>query len=391
MRILSIETSCDETAISLVEVTGDFPDARYEILGNALWTQIDIHREYGAVFPALAKREHAATIVPMLEKTLCESNLETNDYTPALDENTELKVKQLLEREPGLAANLLTFHREHGAYTIDLIAVTSGPGLEPALWVGVNFAKALAVLWGTPVVPVNHMEGHILASIFDAERDDMLADIVFPAISLLISGGHTELILMKNWGQYEKIGQTRDDAVGEAFDKVARLLGIPYPGGPEVSKNAAAARKQKLPQFAKLPTPMLTSGDLDFSFSGLKTAVRYAMAEKELSHDEVLAVCRDFEDAVTEVLVTKSLTAISQYDAKTLIVGGGVSANRYIKQIMEAKLLIEYPDVTAYFPKPGLSTDNSIMIALAGHAKKDSALSASGAEAIRADGNKSLA
>lgn len=391
MFILSIETSCDETAVSLVEARGDFPHAEYEIHGDALWSQIDIHREYGGVFPALAKREHAATIVPMLEKAIKESGLEPNGYTPALDPALEEKIRTLLEREPGLADQLLTFHNERGAYTVELIAVTNGPGLEPALWVGVNFAKALALLWDAKVIGTNHMEGHILASVFDADRDNQLSNIDFPAISLLISGGHTELILMSDWGQYEKIGQTRDDAVGEAFDKVARLIGIPYPGGPEVSKKAAEARKRKLPQYAELPTPMLHSGDLDFSFSGLKTAVRYAVQDVELSEDQVLALCRDFEDAVTEVLVKKTCAAISGNGAKTLIVGGGVSANQYIKQKMEATLLTEHPDVTVYFPRPGLSTDNSIMIALAGHARAENALLPTGTDVIRADGNRSLA
>ncbi|MCB9812095.1 tRNA (adenosine(37)-N6)-threonylcarbamoyltransferase complex transferase subunit TsaD [Candidatus Nomurabacteria bacterium] len=391
MLIVSIETSCDETAVSLVKAKGVFPHAHYEVLGDALWSQIDIHREYGGVFPALAKREHAATIVPMLEKAIAESGVEPHGFTPALEPEMEEKICTLLEREPGLAEQLLTFHREHGAYEVDLIAVTSGPGLEPALWVGVNFAKALALLWDTPVVPTNHMEGHVLASIFDADRDDQLSDITFPAISLLISGGHTELIFMSDWGQYEKIGQTRDDAVGEAFDKVARLVGIPYPGGPEISRLAAEARKRKLPAFAELPTPMLHSGDLDFSFSGLKTAVRYAVADKTLTPDEIAALARDFEDVVAEVLVKKTCAAIEDRGAKTLIVGGGVSANQYIKRRMEAALLTALPEVISYFPPPGLSTDNSIMIALAGHSKAAGAIAPAATEVIRADGSKSLA
>lgn len=390
MIILSIETSCDETAISIVEARGVFPHATYEIHGDALWSQIDIHREYGGVFPALAKREHAATIVPMLGKAIKEAGLESDSFTPHLDEAVELEIKKILAREPNLADQLLTFHKERGAFTINLIAVTSGPGLEPALWVGVNFARALAVLWNTPVVPVNHMEGHVLASIFDADRDNQLSDISFPAISLLISGGHTELILMKNWGSYEKIGQTRDDAVGEAYDKVARLLGLDYPGGPEVAARASRARSEKLPEFAKLPTPMLNSGDLDFSFSGLKTAVRYAIQDKKLSEDEIAAVCRDFEDAVTAVLIKKTCAALEEYSAETLIVGGGVSANQHLKKMFEAKLLTDLTHVTSYFPRPGLSTDNSIMIALAGHAKAAGAIAPAATEIIRADGNKSL-
>lgn len=390
MLILSIETSCDETAISLVEATGEFPHATYEIHGNALWSQIDIHREYGGVFPMLAKREHVVTIVPMLEKAIKESGMEANDFTPALTTQQEEEIRTVLSRERELADELLTFHREHGAFAIDLIAVTSGPGLEPALWVGVNFARALALLWNVPIVPVNHMEGHVLSSVFDIERDDMLSDISFPTISLLISGGHTELILMKGWGQYEKIGQTRDDAVGEAYDKVARLLGLPYPGGPEIARRAVEARKAKLPKFADLPTPMLNSGDLDFSFSGLKTAVRYAVQDKKLSETDILAIARDFEDAVTTVLLKKSLGAVEAHGAQTLIVGGGVSANQHLKRMFEAHFLTKAPDVTVYFPQPKLSTDNSIMIALAGHARAQNALAPRGADVIRADGNRSL-
>lgn len=389
MRILSIETSCDETAVSVVEATGEFPHATYDILGNALWSQIDIHREYGGVFPMLAKREHVATIVPMLEKALTEAGIET---TPSeLDEHLKTELETILNREPGLVDTLVTFHASHGIPQIDLIAVTSGPGLEPALWVGVNFARALALLWNIPIVPVNHMEGHVLSSVFDIERDDMLSDISFPTISLLISGGHTELILMKDWGHYEKIGQTRDDAVGEAYDKVARMLGLQYPGGPEIAKRAEQARKERLPEFIKLPTPMLHSGDLDFSFSGLKTAVRYGIESKKLTDADVCAIARDFEDVVTTVLLKKSLAAVEKHGAQTLIVGGGVSANQHLKRMFESTFLTEYPDMTVYFPQPKLSTDNSIMIALAGHARALSALAPRGAAVIRADGNKSLA
>lgn len=391
MLILSIETSCDETAISLVKAEGDFPNATYEILGDALWSQIDVHREYGGVSPSLAKREHAATIVPMLKKAIAESEITSHDPNPTIDPELEQDIYTILEREPGLADQLISFHREQGVYDVDIIAVTSGPGLEPALWVGVNFARALALLWDTPVVPVNHMEGHVLASVYDVDRDNQLADISFPAVSLLISGGHTELILMSDWGQYEKIGQTKDDAVGEAFDKVARMLGIPYPGGPEISCLAAEARKRKLPMYAKLPTPMLHSGDLNFSFSGLKTAVRYTVADKKLSPDEIAALARDFEDAVTTVLVKKTLSAIEDYGGKALVVGGGVSANSNIKRVMETTLLTEHPEVTSYFPTPGLSTDNSIMIALAGHARANGALLPKGTDVIRANGNRSLA
>jgi len=390
MRILSIETSCDETAISIVEATGEFPEATYEILGNALHSQIDLHKEYGGVFPALAKREHIKTVVPMLEIALREALL-LEDAKMPLEEELKEKLASLLAREEGLAFELIAFFEKHAIPKIDLIAVTSGPGLEPALWVGINFAKALSAILEAPVLPINHMEGHILASLFDVVEDNMLAKVLFPAISLLISGGHTELILIQNWATYEKIGQTKDDAVGEAFDKVARMIGLSYPGGPEVSRRAKIAREEKLPPFkADLPRPMLHSQDLNFSFSGLKTSVRNAIEGKELTENETNALCRDFEDAVTEVLLKKTRDALTSHGAQTLIVGGGVSASTHIRLEFQTQLLQSHPDVEVYFPQPKLSTDNSVMIALAGHARKDSARTAGAIALITADGNKSL-
>lgn len=388
MILLSIETSCDETAISVVEILGEFPKATYEVLGNALFSQIDIHREFGGVFPAVAKREHIATIVPILEKALQESHLKSN-YAPALTDQERTHVHELLAREHGLADQVLTFYDTFGRPPIEAIAVTSGPGLEPALWVGINFAKTLAYLTNVPVVPVDHMEGHILASIFDGNH---VADIQFPAVALLVSGGHTELILMRNWSTYEKIGQTRDDAVGEAFDKVARLLGLPYPGGPEISRLAAEARTAGLPPFTKLPQPMLHSGDLDFSFSGLKTAVRYAIADKQLILTDKQALARDFEDAAVSVLTKKLARAIETYDAQTVILGGGVAANTTLRQAITALASpSRFPNLAVHLPELALSTDNSIMIALAGHAHLSSALSAQDfGEQVKADGNKSL-
>jgi len=385
MHILSIETSCDETAVSILEATGDFPHATYRVLGNALWSQIDTHREYGGVFPMLAKREHIATLVPMLEKALAEAALPSNEKSAAADQST---LTEILNREGELADHLWSFHTRHGIPPIDAIAVTSGPGLEPALWVGVNFAKALATLWNVPVIPTNHMEGHVLASIFDGTR---LAPLTFPAVTLLVSGGHTELVLMSDWGHYKLIGKTRDDAVGEAFDKVARLLGLPYPGGPEISRRAQDARTRDLPPFVDLPRPMLNSGDLDFSFSGLKTAVRYAVAEKTLTPDQVSALARDFEDAAVEVLVKKLERAVAQYGATAIILGGGVAANRRLRDSVAALgTSLHYPDLHVYLPEIALSTDNSVMIALAGHALLHTALSPAAATHLRADGNKSL-
>jgi len=387
MIILSIETSCDETAVSIIEALGEFPHAHYEVLGNALLSQTEIHREFGGVYPNLAKREHAATLVPMLEKALRQAKL---PHAPrrGLFPEEKARVREILARESGLAENLLTFYDEYDTPAINLIAVTNGPGLEPALWVGISCAQALSYVWDIPVVPVNHMEGHILASVFDGRR---LPDLAFPALSLLISGGHTELVLMRDWQSYECVGQTRDDAVGEAFDKVARMLGLPYPGGPEISTLAAAARAEKLPAFTTLPRPMLDSGDLDLSFSGLKTAVRYAVADHELSETDKKAIARDFEDVVTEVLLKKTERALDETGAQSLILGGGVSANTYIRKNCEHYFGATHPHVDVYLPDPALSTDNSIMIALAGHARAHEARqSHEVTDRIRAVGSRSL-
>ncbi len=387
MIILSIETSCDETAVSIVEAIGDFPNATYTILGNALFSQVDIHREYGGVFPAIAKREHAKTLVPMLTRALEEAKLlRVHAHTlPQADTET---LQTILYREPGLGDAFTNFLSDYEIPRIDLIAVTSGPGLEPALWVGINFARALSYAWKVPLVPINHMEGHILSSIFTT---DVIPPISFPALALLISGGHTELVVMKDWLHFEKIGETRDDAVGEAFDKVARMLGLPYPGGPEIGVRAERARRENLPAFATLPRPMIDTPNFEFSFSGLKTAVRYAIEEKKLSTDDIDAIARDFEDAVTAVLLKKAQRAIDTHQIHTLIVGGGVSANTYIRESFTTFFANEYPELAVYFPPRNLSTDNSIMIALAGHSRIASAHMYEAEDNIKADGNLSIA
>jgi len=380
MNILSIETSCDETALSLIHAKGDFPNATYTVRGNALFSQIDIHREFGGVYPNVAKREHVKTVVPMLTHALQEAGILT-ERTEKLPAETFTHLPELLSHEEGLAESLTEFFQTYEVHEIDLIAVTNGPGLEPALWVGVNFARALASLLNIPVVPTNHMEGHILSSVFNGET---LAALSFPAVSLLISGGHTQLVLSEDWQTYRLLGETRDDAVGEAFDKVARMMGLPYPGGPEISKLAHIAREKNLPEYAELPRPMLHSGDLDFSFSGLKTAVRYAIQDKELTEGEKAALARDFEDVVTEVLLAKTRVAIAETGAQSLILGGGVTANTHIRESFEKELGAE---VHLYLPDRTLSTDNAIMIALAGHAHADAPQSL---ETLKADGNRSI-
>lgn len=386
MIILSIETSCDETAVSIVEADGDFPHATYSVHGDSLFSQVDIHREYGGVFPNIAKREHARTLVPMLERALTEATM-LEEFSSTLEMDEVKSLKTILEREPGLFEQLQIFFETYKKPDVDAIAVTSGPGLEPALWVGINFARALALHWNIPVVPVNHMEGHVLSSIFDGNT---LPEIVFPALALLISGGHTELVLMKDWLTYELVGQTRDDAVGEAFDKVARMLGLPYPGGPEISKLATHARESDLPRFVELPRPMIDSENLDLSFSGLKTAVRYAIGDKVLTENDKASIAREFEDAATEVLLKKTQKAIHHYGIQTLIIGGGVSANTHIRSTFSTFYRDNYPMLMLYLPNPKLSTDNSVMIALAGHARLAHAQDSADTASIVADGGLSL-
>lgn len=306
MIILGIETSCDETALALLEVKGD----TYRVIDSVIHSQIDLHKKYGGVFPMLAKREHQKKL-PILYKALLEKN----------------------------------------PVTIDRVAVTSGPGLEPALWTGIVFAQSL----GFPIVPVNHMEGHIFGSLIDQENHKLLP-VEFPALCLLISGGHTELVLIEKYGSYKILGKTRDDAVGEAYDKVARMLGVSYPGGPEISKRAQVQREQNITPDITLPRPMIHSKDLDFSFAGLKTSVLYALRERK----EIVGLEREFEQAVTDVLVSKTQDAIERNNPKSLIIGGGVSANKYILDSLKAL------GIPTYTPGKQLSGDNAVMIALAG-------------------------
>jgi N6-L-threonylcarbamoyladenine synthase len=265
------------------------------------------------------------------------------------------------------------FFETYEAPKTDLITVTSGPGLEPTLWVGINFAQALGFLYKLPVMPANHMEGHIL-SVFITESGTFSIkkkDKPFPAISLLVSGGHTEIVLAKDIGKYKLIGATRDDAAGEAFDKVARMLGLPYPGGPYISKLAHEGRTTLAFSEFSFPRPMIHSGDFDFSFSGLKTAVLYTLRDLkgELSETRKKDLAREVEDAIVEVLVKKTLKAVMKFKAETLIVGGGVSANELLRQELLRVGKEVNPNLHIYFPTKILSRDNALMIALAGHQK----------------------
>jgi len=384
MKILAIETSCDETAVAVIEAVGDESSATFKVLGNALLSQIEMHREYGGVHPSLAKREHAKNLVPVTRAALTEASMLVSNRE-GLDADTKEKIEVLLERDPDMMADFLEFVEEIEIPDIDAIAVTHGPGLAPALWVGVSFAKALSLAWNKPLVPVNHMEGHIVSSLL---VQDKIENVALPLLALLISGGHTELVLMKEWLSYELIGQTRDDAVGEAFDKVARMIGLPYPGGPEISKLAEIARKEGLEEVFKLPRPMLNSGDCDFSFAGLKTSVLYTLKDiEEITDADKKNIAHGFENAVADVLIAKTRRAIEENGVQTLVLGGGVSANHHIRRVFEETISIEYPEVSLFLPEPKLTTDNAIMIGLAGFYR---ALRKEFAEEVSADSNLSV-
>jgi N6-L-threonylcarbamoyladenine synthase len=367
MKILSIETSCDETAVSIVEASGDLDSPVFSILGNALFSQIELHKQYGGVFPMMAKREHAKKLPILLKEVLQQAKMyyESDKLVYCEWDNIE----EILKREDGLFPDFKDLTEKIVKPDVDVISVTSGPGLEPALWVGISFAVALGKLWNIPVVPANHMEGHIASVLTNGSNE-----VNFPAIALLISGGHTEIVQIPKWGEYKIIGHTVDDAVGEAFDKVARLLGLPYPGGPEISKLAEIARLNNLPNIAKLPRPMLNSGNYNFSFSGLKTSVLYYIRDNfegkssKMSENEKADLAREFEDAVVEVLIKKISNFLDNNNAKTLIIAGGVIANKKIRESF-TELTKRYKDLNIKIPSNELSTDNSVMIAFATYIK----------------------
>ncbi len=362
LRILCIETSCDETGVAILEYYKD--DNKYIVLSDNLNSQIDIHKEYGGVFPTVAKREHGNNLLGLLNA--CLDAIKTEDEVNVNEQNIDY---DLLSRENELLEQIKRFPIKK-IPDIDYIAITRGPGLEPALWVGLSFAKFLSKLWQKPLVPINHMEGHI--SSFLLENNN----IEFPALSLLISGGHTELVDIENWGKYKIIGKTRDDAVGEAYDKAARILGLSYPGGPEISKRAESLRKnlttkqieiEKDKYNIRLPRPMIRSQDLDLSFSGLKTAVLYLVRDIKdiLNEDIVNLICHEFEESVKDVLLNKLEFAhrANDFKYKNLIVAGGVIANDFLKENINT--WCEEKEINFLKPERKLATDNAVMIGLA--------------------------
>ena len=311
MLVLGIESSCDETGLALY-------DSERGLLAHALHSQIAMHREYGGVVPELASRDHIRRALPLLEEVLAKSGAAKSD--------------------------------------IDAIAFTQGPGLAGALLVGASIANALAMAWNRPTVGIHHLEGHLLSPLL------VDAPPPFPFVALLVSGGHTQLMRVTDVGVYETLGETLDDAAGEAFDKTAKLLGLGYPGGPEVSRLAEFGT----PGAVELPRPMLHSGDLDFSFSGLKTAVLTQVKKRgtNICEQGKADIARGFVDAAVEVLAAKSLAALKRTKMKRLVVAGGVGANKQLRETLSAAA--QKRGFEVHYPDLSLCTDNGAMIALAG-------------------------
>jgi N6-L-threonylcarbamoyladenine synthase len=353
MKILAFETSCDETGIALVEGLAHRPAAEgikttesfeFKTIKAALLSQAALHAPYGGVYPNLAKREHQK--------------------------------------------NLPALFAEFEGETYEAIAVTHGPGLEPALWQGITFTQQLAADKKLPLIPVNHMEAHLISSLV---KEGEIKDIELPVLALLISGGHTEFVLMKNWFEYQIIGETLDDAVGEAFDKVARLLGLPYPGGPQISAQAQLARKEGHESAIKLPRPMLGTQNCDVSFSGLKTAALYALRDRQLDDKQKAAFAREFEDSVADVFVAKTRQALLATGAKTFVIGGGVAANAFLRERLQTLLQKEFSDIVFRLPEPDITGDNAIMIAQTALARALSGMQDTAEpSSIRAVGNLAL-
>ena len=379
MKILNIETSCDESAISIVEFKDEYYSGesfkQIDILGDSLNSQAELHAEFGGVYPNLAKREHVKNLVPLLTHALLQSDQLIRAPRPSVSKDKLDTIKEILEREPELYAKLLIFFAQYERPLLDAISVVIGPGLAPALWVGVNFAKALSYAWDLPILKANHMEGHFYSAQFKnplnfEQEDYSLETIEYPALAILLSGGHTEIVLSKEPLKYEKLGQTLDDAVGEAYDKVARLLGLGYPGGPEISRLSDEFEKsgEEKDEEIKLPRPKIHDDDLDFSFSGLKTAVlrlvQELQKEGELTGELKSQIAYEFELAVKDVVLNKLQKAIGQNpDVKTLIFAGGVSANRRLRVALE-NLAKEY-SLKYLLPTKELTGDNALMSALA--------------------------
>jgi N6-L-threonylcarbamoyladenine synthase len=309
VRVLGIESSCDETGLAIY-------DTELGLLAHAVHTQVAMHEAYGGVVPELASRDHIRRLIPLLQRVLDEAQLTRTD--------------------------------------IDAIAYTAGPGLAGALLVGASFAESLGMALRVPTLPVHHLEGHLLSPLLAVEPP------AFPFIALLVSGGHTQLMRVTMVGEYALLGESLDDAAGEAFDKTAKLLGLGYPGGPAL----AALAETGVPGRFKLPRPMLNSGDLMFSFSGLKTAVLTAARARDLSAADRADLAAEFQEAATEVLASKVVQACRRERLSRVVVAGGVGANRRLRQRLD--MVLAKIKARAYYPEMELCTDNGAMIAFCG-------------------------
>ena len=331
MLVLGIESSCDETGMALYRA-----DAGGLLLAHALHSQVCMHADYGGVVPELASRDHIRRLVPLLRQVLSDSGCPLS--------------------------------------SLDAVAYTQGPGLAGALLVGAAFAEALATALGVPTVPVHHLEGHLLSPLLSDRRPH------FPFVALLVSGGHSQLMRVTGVGEYELLGETLDDAAGEAFDKTAKLLGLGYPGGAALAALAERGR----PGPVRLPRPMLQSGDLDFSFSGLKTAVLTRVNELGTISDQQRAdIAHAFQEAIVEVLVSKALRAVEVSGLQQLVVAGGVGANRRLRRELDAHAA--RARIAVFYPELEFCTDNGAMIALAGALRLQAGVSGkpAGAFAVR--------
>lgn len=362
MIILGIETSCDETGIALGDGRlGKRPFFR--LMSNVLASQTKVHAKWGGVVPNLAAREHEKNLVPVLTKALGKAGLLKikNEKLKSKNHNEKLKIiKTILQRELYLLKTAERFLRTYEVPKIDVIAVTYGPGLEIALWSGVNFAKALAFAWNKPIIPVNHLEAHILVNFIS--KAAKIETLGFPALCLVVSGGHTQLVLMQSIGKYKIIGETLDDAAGEAFDKVAKMLGLGFPGGPAISRLAKEGKENAF----LFPRPMLRHKNYNFSFAGLKTAVLYTIQkqphrtkEKEFQQN----IAASFEQAVVDVLVAKTIRAAHEHKVKHILLGGGVAANTKLRAILAQQIKKHLPHARFWQPNVSLATDNAAMVA----------------------------
>ncbi len=324
MRILGIESSCDDSAVAYLEMER----GKVARLEHVVASQV-IHKKYGGVVPEVAAREHSAKLPPILDE---------------------------------LAA-LVTGRADGRALgeVVDAVAATAGPGLVTSLRVGLDTGRALAAAWDRDFYAINHIEGHVYANWLSRDMDG-----TFPAVALVVSGGHTELLLMKDHGEYEMLGATMDDAAGEAFDKTAKLMGLGYPGGPAISRLA----KDGDPSKYDFPRPMLRSDGYAFSFSGLKTAVRYFLRDnsERLTDDSFLSdVAASVEQAIVDVLVAKTIRSAERHDVRSVLLAGGVAANPKLRRSLAEKLAKRLPDVAFNEPQLAYCTDNAAMIAMAGY------------------------